>query len=74
MKGLIKEYPKNKVEMYIYNPVNLMSATYKYSIAEYRNLAYYNRRIDAGLCYYDLESVEKRINEELERLEKEKLK
>lgn len=68
MKGLVIEYPEKGTELYIYNPHNLNTATYQYSIVNFIPTDYHKIRIMSGLCYYDLESVLKRITQERERL------
>lgn len=68
MKGLIVSYPEKGTEIYIYKPQNLNAATYKFTVEKYIPTDYHNKLIDAGLCYYDNNSVEKRIIFELERL------
>lgn len=70
----IYDYPEKGTVLYIFNPVNLFAATYQYTVEKYLNLDYFNRRIDAGLCYSDLESVLERIAYEQESVSYRKQK
>lgn len=62
----IFDYPEKGTVLYFFNPVNLFASTYQYTVEKYFNLDYFNRRIDAGLCYSDLDSVLERISYEQE--------
>lgn len=63
---MIYKKPNNGDTVFEYVPQNLKSGRKCYIEHKWKDLAYFNQRLNAGLLYKSIEDVEKRIKYELQ--------